>query len=108
MCRQLALCIAYLAAQFVPKLLHGIGTYLFLHINGNLGQTGAVFRLQIIKLAQRLYGFFEHIGHLLLHFQRRSAGISRGHYGLLDGERCVLQLTHTDVRDDASQQYQPQ
>lgn len=38
--RQLALHVAYLAAQLVPQLLHGVGAYFLFHVDGNLRQAG--------------------------------------------------------------------
>ena len=61
---QLALYVAYFAAQFVPKLLHFVGTGFFLYINGDFGQSCTVLRFQVIEFAQCLDGLFQYICNL--------------------------------------------
>ena len=105
---QLRLCVAHLASQLVPELLHILGPDLLFHVDGDFREARPVVALQVIELAERLDRLLEDVGHLLAHLHRRGAGIAGRHQCLLDREGRVLQLAHVQVGEEASRQDQSQ
>ena len=51
---QLRLCVAHLASQLVPELLHILGPDLLFHVDGDFREARPVVALQVVELAERL------------------------------------------------------